>query len=230
MGPALSHLGGHGLTLKLFDVYHLHCSISFTPLCLHHTVFCYEPHGTGIIRPLMAEERIRGGIAMGQKQLTKLRQLLQAPPEGLQGSHLRHSLAKVRLFFLRKIPGFFFNALKCHLFRACGSLFILPRFHASYFFLCCSLCSERCSLIHWLVDSQGKCLPPRRLLPSGSDPLLFGLLQNSPHHIVRQQSSGKKRLLEAQTSYVTLGDRLNLSESPLLRASWGVTESALQHS
>ena len=93
---------------------------------------------------------------MGQRQLTKLRYLLQVAPESLQGSHLTVSLALVRLYFPRKIPVFCKRSEMFVPSLAGYSSLSLVYSLTSYLCICYSLCLECCSLTLWSANPSCK--------------------------------------------------------------------------
>ena len=129
---------------------------------------------------------------MGQRQLTKLRQLLQAAPESLQGSRLRlFPVLKLDCISQGKFQ-FWGNALKC-LSRALlvillCALFILLPLTLAYAIPSASNAVPSPSS---QPTSHARCLGR---FPHGSDTSLYGLPQNLPRHYVSQQSSSKKML------------------------------------
>ena len=74
----VSHVGGHVLTLKLFNICRLRDSVSLTCITPYTTPRYCEPHCTGLYQLLYDRRTDLVWERGGQKQLTKLRQLPQA--------------------------------------------------------------------------------------------------------------------------------------------------------
>ena len=121
---------------------------------------------------------------MGQRQLTKLRHLLQVAPESLQGSHLRlFPLLKLDYISQGKFQ-LFGNALKC-LFRA----LLVTLLWALFILLPLTFAYAIPSAWNAVPSLSGQLTPHATCLgrfPDGSDTSLSGLPQNLPQHHVSQ--------------------------------------------